>query len=176
MSMFSFWVYYGVLMVLWFGFAVYWTVPLIDKYLESLTDGDLKNYLCSKFRNPLLKKVGLMDVVDYKGRSCENGEWKYLFQETSYCFQNRWKAVLVFFMTVLGALFACMIIVIGLHLGDTNHLHNKTVEIATFLSQEATLPIVIIAGALLLHTTLKKVYKFGKKVKPLVDSVNKEEK
>lgn len=174
LSMVSFWVYYGVLMVLWFGFAVYWTFPIIDKYLESLTDGDLKSYLCNKFRNPFLKKFGLMGIVDSNGYESSYGQWRYLFHEDNYSRNNTWTAIFVFWATFFFGVGALLIGCTSLFEGVEHTLHTVTVQIATVLSQEATLPIVVIAGALLLHTTFKKLYKFGKKVKPLVDEINKE--
>lgn len=172
--MLSFWIYYGVLMVLWFGFAVYWIFPVIDKYLESLTDGDLKNYLCNKFRNPFLSKFGLMDIVNHNGYPDQRGEWRYLFHEDNLTHNNKWSSIFVFWLTFFGMVLGALFTIVSLHEGAEDNLHTETVKIATFLSQEATLPIVIIAGALLLHTTFKKLYKFGKKVKPLVDEINKE--
>ena len=59
---------------------------------------------------------------------------------------------------------------------DGKSLHEVTVWLSEFLVEYATLPILIVIGAILLDTTFRKAYKFGKKVLPLVDKINKGEK
>ena len=59
---------------------------------------------------------------------------------------------------------------------DEKSLHEVTVWLSEFLVEYATIPILIVIGAILLDTTFRKAYKFGKKVLPLVDKINKEEK
>jgi len=59
---------------------------------------------------------------------------------------------------------------------DGKSLHEVTVWLSEFLVEYATIPILIVIGAILLDTTFRKAYKFGKKVLPLVDKINKEEK
>ena len=59
---------------------------------------------------------------------------------------------------------------------DEKSLHEVTVWLSEFLVEYATSPILIVIGAILLDTTFRKTYKFGKKVLPLVDKINKEEK
>lgn len=59
---------------------------------------------------------------------------------------------------------------------DEKSLHEVTVWLSEFLVEYATLPILIVIGVVLLDTTFRKAYKFGKKVLPLVDKINKGEK
>lgn len=176
LEMISFWVYYGMLMVMWFGFATYWSVSIIDKYLENLTNGDLKDYLCNRFRNPFLKKLGLMDTVDCWGYPSQHGEWRYLFNDNHLGSNNKGRAVFIFLLSFLGMVFAAMAVIAGFNSEDGINLHTVTVKLATFMTEVATTPLLIGLSLVGLHATLKKVYQFGKKIKPLVDSINKEEK
>lgn len=166
LEMFGFWLIYGIFTVIWYGAIVYWTTALLDKYLENLTDGDLKGYLSRKFIDPLFLRVGL----HYK-RTYDN-VIKY---------NNTVLSNIVATISILGFLvfFTSYLTQFLDYITDKDkgfELQELTVQMATFLSQEATLPLLVVLVFVGLHTTLKKVYKFGKKVKPLVDSINKEEK
>lgn len=177
-----FWVSYGLLTTIWWGMIVYWMFPLIDKWIESVTDGDLKSFLCEKYRNPFLNKFGLMEKTDCRGNVDFNGEWNYMFfgAEDHLCKNNRWKSISVWVATAIG-----LIVTSGSYLtqflhnisgnGSSYNLHELTITLSEFISTELAFPMVAVLGAILLNTTLKKLYKFGKKVKPLVDSINKGE-
>ncbi|APC44460.1 hypothetical protein [Pseudoalteromonas phage PH357] len=164
LSMVSFWLMYGILTVVWYGAIVYWIIPLVDKYLENLTDGDLKRYLSGKFVDPLFLKLGLHYESVYRNN--------IKYNDTPLSITVAVIGVLGFLVLFCSNLTQVLDYTTGKDKGF--EMHELTVKMATYLSQEATLPIVIIAGALLLHTTFKKLYKFGKKVKPLVDEINRE--
>lgn len=174
-----FWVSYGLLTTIWWGMIVYWMFPLIDKWLESVTDGDLKSFLCEKYRNPFLNKFGLMEKTDCWGNVDSRGKWNYMCEgaSTHLCRNNRWGAIVVWWVALLG-----VIITVGSYFtqvmkhlsgnGASYTLHELTVVLSEFISTELAFPMIIVLGAVLLNTTLKKLYKFGKKVKPLVDNIN----
>ncbi len=177
-----FWVSYGILTMIWWGMIVYWMFPLIDKWIEGVTDGDLKSFLCEKYRNPFLNKFGLMEKTDQQGNVDFNGEWNYMFfgAEDHLCKNNRWSALVVFWGTLLGLFLnvSAYLTQIMRNLGGKGNnftIHELTITLSEFISTELAFPIVVVLGAILLNTTLKKLYKFGKKVKPLVDSINKGE-
>lgn len=180
LEMILFWISYGLLTTIWWGMIVYWMFPLVDKWIENVTDGDLKSFLSDKYRNPLLNKFGLMEKTDRWGYLDKEGEWKYMFTEEHTADNNRWSAIFVWFITLLGM---CVTILSYFtqtmrHLsgqGAHYNLHELTVTISEFISANP-LPMVIVLSIFILNTTFKKLYKFGKKVKPLVDSINKEEK
>ncbi len=177
-----FWISYGLLTTIWWGMIVYWMFPLIDKWIEGVTDGDLKSFLCEKYRNPFLNKFGLMEKTDQQGNVDFNGEWNYMFEgaEQHRMFNNRWNTIIVWWVALLG-----VIITIGSYFtqvmkklsgnGSSYNLHELTITLSEFISTELAFPMVVVLGVILLNTTLKKLYKFGKKVKPLVDSINKGE-
>lgn len=176
-EMISFWIYYGVFFIGWYGMLIYWSFPLLDKWVESLTGGDIKNYLTYNYRNPFLSKFSLVAKTDYTGKPCDNGTWRYLFNDDGCWKGNTWQAVVIFFYTLIGAIF--------LFIGGLSTIfpeqrlpntHGATVKLATFMTEVATTPLLIVLGLIGLHATLKKVYQFGKRLKPLVDSLNKEEK
>tara|TARA_R100000541_G_C1897352_1_gene84002 strand:- start:52621 stop:53094 length:474 start_codon:yes stop_codon:yes gene_type:complete len=152
---------------------VYWMFPLIDKWLESVTDGDLKSFLCEKYRNPFLNKFGLMEKTDRWGNVDSRGKWNYMYEEDYY----RWKAVIVWWVALLGLFvnliyFVVRSVSVFFDKKKVYTLHELTTNIAEFISTELAFPMIIVLGAILLNTTLKKLYKFGKKVKPLVDNIN----
>lgn len=111
------------------------------------------------------------------------GRWSYMFEGAEHHrnVNNRWSAIVVWWVTILGV---CISITsyftqIMRHLsgnGDSFTLHQLTVTLSEFISTELVFPMIVFLGVILLNTTLKKLYKFGKKVKPLVDNINKGDK
>ena len=157
-----FWVSYGLLMIIWWGMIVYWMFPLVDKWLESVTDGDLKSFLCEKYRNPFLNKFGLMEERFGTLRFKEEGGKGFLITLA---------AILGAVITFISYFIQGMNVLFDKQKGYT--LHELTTKLSELISTEFTFPMIVILGLILLNTTLKKLYKFGKKVKPLVDSVNR---
>jgi hypothetical protein len=176
-----FWVSYGLLMIIWWGMLAYWMFPLVDKWLESVTDGDLKGFLCEKYRNPFLNKFGLMEKTDRWGDVDSNGEWNYMFEgaENHLDKNNLWSAIVVWWIALLGLVLNFisyfiqgMNVLFDKQKGYT--LHEHTIKLSEFISTELAFPMIVVLVLILLNTTLKKLYKFGKKVKPLVDKINQE--
>ncbi len=175
-----FWVSYGLLTTIWWGMIVYWMFPLIDKWIEGVTDGDLKSFLCEKYRNPFLNKFGLMEKTDCCGNVDLSGEWSYMFEGAGQhqMSNNRWSAIVVWWSAMSGVFitFTSYITQVMQSLsgrGGSFTIHELTITLSEFISTELAFPMVVVLGAILLNTTLKKLYKFGKKVKPLVDDINK---
>lgn len=68
---------------------------------------------------------------------------------------------------------ACIVINLKFYFSeDGRSLHETTVLLSEFASEHLVYPIVIMIALFALDKTFQKLYKFGKKVKPLVDSIN----
>ncbi len=172
LDMISFWIVYGVLMIAWFSFPLYWSFNLVDKWLENITDGDMKNYLQDKVRNPFLNKFGLMEKTNSHGYVRTDGDWNYMFEGHDYfrTENNRWSAVIVFWLSLVG--FAVgFISTINTCVNPDKNLHTVTVALSEFVSQYLSLPLLIIFCLVMLNSFLKKLYKFGKKAKTAIDKL-----
>ena len=153
-DMFIFWLSYGVLsVILWLGIVCLF-ISGVDWYLTRITDGDVTDLISKKVAatlgkllpNALIRRDDQDDISKLEG------------------------------VATLGFL-ANISIQFYHFLGEDNSsLHEVTVYLSEFLVEYATLPILIVIGVILLDTTFRKAYKFGKKVLPLVDKINKEEK
>jgi hypothetical protein len=178
LTMITFWITYGLLTLIWWGFIVYWMFPLVDKLIENWTDGDYKNLLSYKFRNPFLQKFGLMEKTDKRGYLKEDGEWNYMFEgDNSFERENnRWSAVICWWVGIVGLL-GCAILTFKSYLEYENGLapdhglHHITIQMSNFLVEHISTPILLLVGLLLLNGIIKKVYKFGKRAKIVMDKI-----
>ena len=149
LEMFVFWLSYGVLSFIWWAVILSVIVGFIDKYIERITGGDIKGTLCHKFVAPLWDKLGLLD-----------DEYEI-------------KPSLGLPLLVGGC--ACIVINLTSYFSeDGRSLHEATVLLSEFASEHLVYPIVIMTLLFALDKTFQKLYKFGKKVKPLVDKINQE--
>jgi len=153
-DMFVFWLSYGTLSIFFWLGIVCLCVASIDWYISRITGGDVTDFLYSKFVVPLGNKLPKF-LLNSNGKDCIS---PLAGAATLGFFANLWVQLCYF----LGE--------------DEKSLHEVTVWLSEFLVEYATLPILIVIGVILLDTTFRKSYKFGKKVLPLVDKINKEEK
>lgn len=153
-DMFVFWLSYGTLSIFFWLGIVCLCMASIDWYISRITGGDVTGFLYNKFVVPLRNKLPKF-LLHSNGEDCIS---PLCGAATLGFFANLWIQLCYFFGE------------------DAKSLHEVTVWLSEFLVEYATLPILIVIGAILLDTTFRKAYKFGKKVLPLVDKINKEEK
>ena len=153
-DMFVFWLSYGTLSIFFWLGIVCLCIASIDWYISRITGGDVTDFLYGKFVVPLGNKLPKF-LLNSKGKDCIS---PLAGVATLGFFANLWIQLCYFFYE------------------DEKSLHEVTVWLSEFLVEYATLPILIVIGAILLDTTFRKAYKFGKKVLPLVDKINKGEK
>jgi len=178
LNMITFWFTYGLLTIIWWSFIVYWMFPLVDKLIENWTDGDYKNLLSHKFRNPFLQKFGLMEKTNCEGYLREDGEWNYMLQG-NYYFQSRVRSAICFFLGFGGLLvnlFYTFVESVRTSSGTivVPNLHQATIQMSNFLVEHLSTPILLLVGLFLLNGIIKKVYKFGKRAKVVMDKIEKE--
>jgi len=174
LDMISFWIIYGVLMVAWFSYPLYWSFNLVDKWLENITDGDMKNYLQDKIRNPFLNKFGLMEKTNDNGYVRDDGDWNYMFEgHMSFrAVNNRWSAIIVFWLSLLGFILCVIINLCSFNpINEGKNLHTFTVKLSELVVQYSSLPILIFFCLVVSNSFLKKLYKFGKKAKTAIDKL-----
>lgn len=158
LDMITFWVAYGVLMVCWFGFPVYWSFNLVDWWLNNITGGDMKYYLQDKIRNPFLDKLGLMEEKSYRN---------YLtFKDDGLL------GIITIVPTVVGGIVAAAVILVTSIEEKGHSLHTFTVFLSEFATEHLSLPILIIFILVVMNGLLKKLYKFGKKAKTAIDKLD----
>lgn len=150
LDMFVFWLSYVGLYLFWWTGIIILLINIVDWYLGKVSEGDLENVFGCKVEK-FLYKIGIEFVDDDKVHPLD--------------------------ITAFFGMVVTVIIYIRLYfIEGASTLHEITVKIATLISETATLPVVCVIGLIVLHKTTKKLYKLGKKVKPLVDKLNKEGK
>jgi hypothetical protein len=172
LEMITFWLSYGVLTVIWWGFIVYWGIKLLDLLIERWTDGDCKDAIFDKLVAPFLQKFGLANKVDVSGDRSKSGKYRYMFNPDFYPKNNRLSAVLVFWVTAVGSVFSMFVTLVSTYDDNLYTLHEVTVKISNFAAQHLTLPILIVTTLVLLDGVIRKVYKFGKKAKIALDKLD----
>lgn len=168
LNMLTFWLAYGLLTIIWWGFIVYWSFPLMDKIISRWTNGDYPSLLSDKFRNPFMMKLGLMDVVDPLGRKNSHLDKKLriMFDMGWDSARNRWNAVIVSWFAVGGFIVNILTV-----FKCDESLHTVTINIANYLVEYASTPILIVVAFFLLDGVIRKFYTIGKKAKTLLDKL-----
>ena len=146
LDMFVFWLSYAGLYLFWWTGITLLLIEIVDKYLDIISEGDLKGVLTNKVDS-------LLDNIHHGLESRNN----------LLC-GSLW----------VGVMSTVIIYIRFYFVEGASTLHEITIKIATFISETATTPIIIVLGLIALHKTIKGLYKLGKKVKPLVDKLNKE--
>ncbi len=150
LDMFVFWLSYAGLYLFWWYGIIIFIINIVDWYLGKISEGDLENVIACKVEN-LLDKIG----IDFSGND------KISPSEVVF---------------ILGMLVTVIIYIRFYFVEGASTLHEITIKIATFISETATTPVIVVLGLIALHKTIKGLYKLGKKVKPFVDKLNSEEK
>lgn len=140
--------YTGLYLFWWTGITIL-LINSVDWYLNKISEGDLENVLTYKVEN-LLNKMGIKVSGEDEVSSID-------------------------VLCALGMLATIIIYIRFYFVEGASTLHEITIKIATFISETATTPVIIVLVLIVLHKTIKGLYKLGKKVKPLVDKLNKED-
>ncbi len=150
LDMFVFWLSYAGLYLFWWTGIIILLINIVDWYLNKISEGDLENVLACKVEN-LLNKIGIKVTEEDEVSASE-------------------------VLKVLGMIATIIIYIRFYFVEGTSTLHEITIKIATFISETATTPIITVLVLIVLHKTVKGLYKLGKKVKPFVDKLNSEDK
>tara|TARA_R110002012_G_scaffold219703_2_gene391214 strand:- start:586 stop:1101 length:516 start_codon:yes stop_codon:yes gene_type:complete len=167
---FMFWVNFGLLWLFLFSFIIYHLFSLFDYYIATITDGDYSSFLRDKLRNPLLIKLGVMDKVDSRGNVSETGKYRYMFNKAFVDnAHNRWAAIWLFWLSILGFVGAILLCITSFRVEHS--LLECMIRTSTHMNaiNTYTLSALIL---IVLHSTLKTLYKSGKNIKNKLDKLD----
>ena len=108
--------------------------------------------------------MGVVGKVNEYGTPAENGEWRYLFNDNFFSKNNKWSAVWLFWLSVLGTLMFGLIC-----LCDKPLLQIMT-NLATKMN-ELNMYTFTALVLLVAHGVLKTLYKSGKSIKNKLDKI-----
>tara|TARA_Y100001960_G_C14647447_1_gene814108 strand:+ start:696 stop:1145 length:450 start_codon:yes stop_codon:yes gene_type:complete len=147
-----------------FGFIIYHLFSLADYYISTITDGDYPSLLRDKIRNPVFIKMGVMGEVDRGGYPRKGEECRWLFNSDFCRVNNKWSAIVLFWVSILGTLLLAFTFCNDLSLLQI--MTNLATKMNGINSYTFGLLFLLVA-----HGTLKTLYKSGKNIKNKLDKI-----